>query len=393
MSEPEPIKVVDFSTHLSGPLATHLLTEIGAQVVKVENPRTGDGNRLDGELIEGVGVMHLALNAGARSLTVDRRSEQWPEIVAACARWADAVVVGQRPADARRRGMDFATMQAANPRIVYCALSGYGDQGPWRDYTAHGQTMDTIAGLVPLEDGGLQPRTRRGWRTAGTTLGGVFAAMGVLAALLRRERGVDHAQYVSVSIWQSGMWWSWRDRTRLANVGTPWLDYSDLGSRYSFYSTSDGRAMLCAPLEKRFWERFCDLVGLDPAWKEFGSWDATGMCHGAGERYDHERPAIANGIGAQPLDYWVPRFERAEIPFAPVLTIKEAMESEHAEVVGVMRETTVDGKTLRIPAVPIRLADDDASVPGRLAPLSPPPQLGEQRDQILRELGIDENRR
>ncbi|MBM3679537.1 MAG: CoA transferase, partial [Actinobacteria bacterium] len=85
MADPE-IRIVDFSTHLSGPLATHLLTELGATVVKVENPRTGDGNRLDGELIEGAGVMHLALNAGARSLTLDLRAPEAPDVVAACAR-------------------------------------------------------------------------------------------------------------------------------------------------------------------------------------------------------------------------------------------------------------------------------------------------------------------
>ncbi len=387
MADPE-IRIVDFSTHLSGPLATHLLTELGATVIKVENPHTGDGNRLDGELIEGAGVMHLALNAGARSLTLDLKSPEAPDVIAACARWADAVVVGQRPADARRRGMDFATMQRANPRIVYCALSGFGDQGPWKDLTAHGQTMDTWAGLVPVVDGPLQPETRRGWRTAGTTLGGVFAAMGVLAGLVKRERGVNHAQYVSVSIWQSAMWWSWRDLTTYANLGTPWLDYTDLGSRYSFYSTSDGRAVLLAPLEKRFWERFCDLLDLPSAWKEVGHWEATGMTHGAGEAFDHERPVIAEAIRRHPLAHWIPLLEEAEIPFAPVLTVQEAMDSEHAEVNGVLRETSVGGKPVRIPAVPVRFAEADDAVPGRLPPLSPPPGLGEQSDEILAELGL-----
>jgi crotonobetainyl-CoA:carnitine CoA-transferase CaiB-like acyl-CoA transferase len=382
------IRIVDFSTHLSGPLATHLLTELGANVIKVENPRTGDGNRLDGELIEGVGVMHLALNSGARSLTVDRRSAEWPEVVAACARWADAVVVGARPADARRRGMDFATMQASNPEIIYCSVSGFGDNGPWKDYTAHGQTIDTFAGLVPVDDGEVQPHTRPGWRTAGTTLGGVFAAMGVLAAMHRRDSGRRTAQYLSVSLWQAAMWWSWRDLTTLANVGTPWLDYSDLGSRYSLYSTADGRVMLLAPLERRFWERFCDILDLPDERRAFGTWDETGMCHGAGEAFDVERVLIAERIRVHPLDHWVPLFEQAEIPFAPLLTVREALESEHAEVNGVLRETSVNGTRLRIPAIPLRISDSDAALQGPLGPLSPPPDLGEQREELLRELGV-----
>ena len=265
MPKDASIRIVDFSTHLSGPLATHLLTELGADVVKVEHHIRGDGNRLDGELIEGAGVMHLALNSGARSLAVNSRSPDWPKVIAACAEWADAVVLGTRPADARRRGMDFETMSAANPRLIYCAVSGFGDNGPWRDYTAHGQTIDTFAGLVPVEPGDPQPQTRGGWRTAGTTLGGVFAAMGVLAALHRRDNGVERAQYVGVSLWQAAMWWSWRDLTTLANADHRWLDYSDLGSRYSLYETADGRVMLLAPAEQRFWESFCEILDLPEA--------------------------------------------------------------------------------------------------------------------------------
>lgn len=380
-------RIVDFSTHLSGPLATHLLSELGATVIKVENPRTGDGNRGDGELIEGVGVMHLALNSGARSLAIDRHSEEWPRVIAACAEWADAVVVGTRPSDARRRGMDFATMRAANPRLVYCSISGFGDAGPWRDYTAHGQTIDAFAGLVPIVPGDPQPHTRSGWRTTGTTLGGVFAAMGVLAALNRRERGVEHAQYVSVSLWQAAMWWSWRDLTTLANTGDPWLDYSDLGSRYSLYGTADDRVLLLAPIEQRFWERFCALLDLPDEWRGRGDWSASGMEHGAGPEHDDERRLIAERIGERTLDEWVPVLAAEEIPFAPLLTVADAMRSEHAEVNGVLRESSVGGKSLRIPAAPMRFAADDEIV-GPLPPMSSPPDLGQHSEEILAELGV-----
>src|SRR3954469_18621591 len=117
------LRVVDFSTHLSGPLATHLLTELGATVIKVENPRTGDGNRAIFDVGDGMGLFHLTLNSGTRSLAIDRRDERWPDVVAACARWADAVVVGARPVAARKRGMDFDTMKSHNPQLIYAALS------------------------------------------------------------------------------------------------------------------------------------------------------------------------------------------------------------------------------------------------------------------------------
>jgi crotonobetainyl-CoA:carnitine CoA-transferase CaiB-like acyl-CoA transferase len=386
------IRIVDFSTHLSGPLATHLLAELGATVIKIENPRYGDGNRGIFEVAPGAALFHLSLNSGTRSLAVDRHSDEWPDVVAACARWADAVVVGARPLDARRRGMDFDTMRAANPELIYCSVSGFGDEGPWRDLTAHGQTIDSYAGLVDVVDGDPQPHTRPGWRTAGTTLGGVFAAIGLLAAINRRDRArlnrePARPQYLSVSLWQAAMWWSWRDLTTLANAGEPWLDYSDLGSRYSLYRTKDRRVVLVAPSERRFWEPFIDLAGLPAKWKQVGEWGASGMDHGAGDAYAHERIAIAERMATRTLDEWMPLFAEAEIPFAPVLTLDEAVSSQHAEVNGVMRKTELEGTTYKIPAVPVRFGADDASLE-RPEPMSEPPAIGADTAELLAELGV-----
>jgi crotonobetainyl-CoA:carnitine CoA-transferase CaiB-like acyl-CoA transferase len=382
------IRIVDFSTHLSGPLASHLLCELGAEVIKVENPRTGDGNRGIFDVGGGMGMLHLALNSGARSLAVDRRSDEWPDVIAACARWADAVIVGARPVDARRRGMDFETLKAENPSLIYCAISGFGEHGPWRDLTAHGQTIDGYAGQVPTVDGQVQPETQPGWRTAGTTLGGVFAALSILAAVRRRDQGLGTAQYLGVSLWHSAMWWSWRDLTTLANTGEMWLDYSDLGSRYSLYRTSDGHVALAAPSEKRFWDPFVDLLGLPVEWKDHGDWSRSGMDHGAGEAYAHERPVIAERLATKSLDDWTALFAEAEIPFAPILSLAEAMTSEHARINGVMRTTTTpDGRSYSLPASPVRIADNDLEpvLPG---PIAPPPEIGVDTDEILAELGL-----
>jgi crotonobetainyl-CoA:carnitine CoA-transferase CaiB-like acyl-CoA transferase len=385
----EPLlRIVDFSTHLSGPIASHLLGDLGAEVIKVENPRTGDGNRGIFDVGGGMGMLHLSLNSGARSLAADRRSEQWPDLIAAAARWADAVVVGARPVDARRRGMDFETMKAHNPSLIYCAISGFGDHGPWRDLTAHGQTIDGYAGQVATVDGPVQPETQPGWRTAGTTLGGLFAALGILAAVRRRDQGLDTAQYIGVSLWHSAIWWSWRDLTTLANSGERWLDYSDLGSRYSLYRTGDDHVALVAASERRFWEPFVDLVGLPAEWKSVGEWAASGMDHGAGEAYAHERPVIAERLATRSLEDWTAIFAEAEIPFAPILSLEQAMASEHAQINGVMRSTKMaDGREYSVPATPIKLADNDRDnvVAG---PIGPPPEIGEHTESALAELGL-----
>jgi formyl-CoA transferase len=282
--------------------------------------------------------------------------------------------------------MDFDTMKEANPRLIYVSLSGFGDHGPWRDYTAHGQTIDALAGLVPIEDGDPQPRTRSGWRTAGTTLGGVFAALGVLAAARRRDNGLEDAQYLSVSLWGAAMWWNWRDLTMLANTGEPWFDYSDIGSRYSLYYTRDRRAVLCAPTEKRFWDSFCDIVGLPEAWKERGDWSGS-MENGEGPEFEEERHEIARRLATRDLADWAPEFEKAEIPFAPILGVDDALASEHARANGVMRPTTLPGDIpAQVPALPIKFggtAEDQTA-----GPLSPPPSIGEHNDEVRRDLGL-----
>jgi len=372
------MRVVDFSTHLSGPLASSLLRDLGAEVVKVEHPRTGDGLRDLPPLIAGVGKYHPAVNAGARSLAVSTRSPHWPEVVAACARWADIVIVGSRPEEARRRGLDFASLCAVSPRLVYCAITGYGTDGPWSGLPAHGQNVDAMAGLLPVEWVDGQPTTPPGWRSTGTTLAGVFAALGALGGL-HRQRVTGQAQFVAVSMWASAMWWSWRDLNLLANNGTRAVDYQSFGSRYAMYATRDGRAILVCPIERKFWERFCDVVGLPEGWRSRGRWgEGSHADYGS----DDERPTIAGALAAHDLAHWVEVLGAADVPFAPVLEVEEAMASAHAEANGVMRPVRVGDQQVVVAASPVRppAAPDD--------PVPAAPGIGEHTDELLEELGL-----
>lgn len=375
-------KVVDFSTHMSGPLASHLMCELGADVVKVERPGSGDGNRALEPLVGGRGLFHDQLNSGARSIAVSTSSPHWAEVVAACARWADAVIVGSRPIDARRRGLDFESLQRHNPDLVYCSISGYGEQGPWADLPAHGQTIDALAGLVPVvSDHAGNPTTPPGWRTSGPALAGVFGALGVYAGLHRRDHG-GGAQYVTTSLWGAAMWWSWRDLVSHANLDRPWTDYGDLGTRYSMYWTSDDRVILACPIEQRLWERFCDVLDLPDGWKAHGNWDASGMEFGATDDFAHERAVIAERMRRRTLVEWTEALSAAEIAFAPVLTTAEALESEHAGAAHVMRPASVLAHEVQIAASPVRFGS------AQMSPLHAP-ELDEHHSELVRMLGLE----
>lgn len=375
-------RVVDFSTHMSGPLASHLMCELGADVVKVERPGSGDGNRGLEPLVGGRGLFHDQLNSGARSIAVSTSSTHWPEVVAACAAWADAVIVGARPVDARRRGLDFESLVRHNPQLVYCSISGYGERGPWTDLPAHGQTIDALAGLVPVvSDHDGNPTTPTGWRTSGPALAGVFGALGVYAGLHRRDRG-GGAQYVTTSLWGAAMWWSWRDLVCQANLDRPWNEYGDLGTRYSMYWTSDDRVILACPIEQRLWERFCDVLNLPESWKDHGSWSGSGMEFGATQEFAHERAVIAERMRGRTLQEWTEALAAAEIAFAPVLTTAEALQSEHAHAAHVMRPTEVLGREVQIAAAPVRFDADQTSTLHA-------PELDEHRSEVMRMLGLD----
>ena len=383
MTRPAPLRIVDFSTHMSGPLASHLLVEMGADVIKVEHPVQGDGNRGNDPKIAGVSDLHLALNPGTRSIAISTNSPHWADVVAGVTAWADAVIVGARPKDAVRRGLDFHTLLEANPQLVYCVISGYGLAGPWAEYKAHGQNMDALAGRVEVEWIEGQPQTRVGWRSAGVLLAGVFGAMGVLAAIVKRDRG-GGPQFVHTSIWNTALWWNWRDVNTWVNNDEPWHEYRSLGSRYAMYATSDHRALLICPLEKVAWERFCDLTDLHQV-KARGEWT-----HSMDFGYDDEFPLIAEAISRRTFDEWNRLLDEAEIPFAPILTLDEAVSSDHAAVNRVLRGTGLPGGRVQMAASPVQISSNpnEAAQPD-LSDLPPPPELGADTAEILAEVGLD----
>ena len=377
------MRIVDFTKYMPGPLASRILIDLGADVIKVESPRGGDANRGASPYVHGQGLFHVALNAGARSVAMSPRDERWAPLVEACARWADVIMVGGMPNVLDKLGIGFEKLTAINPKLVWCNVTGYGEKGPWRGLASHGLNPDAFAGLVPIEENDGVPDPHGDYQSAGAPLSGVFAALGVLAALRRRDE-TGEAQRVHASMFGAAIWWNWRHVTALANLDKPWWRYKDFGGRYATYRCSDGGIVLVCPVEKNFWQSFCDLLDLPAEWRERGMWERTVMDHGF--NYPEERAVIAERMARMPRDHWVAEFTRINIPFAPILSAMEAIDSEHARENEVMREVDVEGQSARIPSLPVQVV----SAGGRSAQegmLSTPP-LGADAKSVFEELGL-----
>lgn len=389
-------RVADFSTHFSGPVASRRMMQLGADVLKIEHPVHGDGNRDFPPLFNDEGIHHLHLNAGARSVSIDPKSALWPRAVAAIARWADVIIVGRQPAAARKLGIDAASMLKHKPDLVYCLITGYGVAGEWAGLPAHGLNMDALAGTLPLEWENGEPRVPQHYRSVGTTVAGIEAALGIYAALHRRNQD-GGGQVVHVSIWEAALATLWRDVATFANTGEPWPAYRDLGPRYDVYAAQDKQALLVCPIERHFWERFCDALGLPAELRARGDW-----CRGVDMGHDYvvlgERQAIAVCLRARPRAEWIAILGRAQVPVAPVLDWREVIDSPHAQANGAMAGYAYRSGDVRVPSTPVSitpaaaLTHDDALAEahrGKGDAVTRAPHLGEHNQAVFRELGIE----
>lgn len=390
-------RVADFSTHFSGPVASRQMVQLGADVIKIEHPRHGDGNRTFPPFFNEEGVSHLHLNAGTRSLALEAGTPLWTRAVEAIAKWADVVIVGNQPATATKLGIDFASMLRHNPRLVYCLISGYGVDGAWSSLPAHGLNMDALAGSLPLEWKNGIPEVPSHYRSVGTTLAGIQAALGIYAALHRRDQGVG-GQVVHVSIWESALSWMWRDVVTHANTGHGWANYQALGSRYSVYSTRDGRAILVCPIERVFWERFCDALELPAELRARGNW-TRGTDSGSEYIVLGERMQVQEKLLKRTCAEWMDILGKANVPAAPVLDWREAMAADHAAANGTMAQYEYRGRTVCVPTTPVSITSVEELQDSGYEQLAqshrrkrelvdPPPQLGEHNEDLMKELGI-----
>jgi alpha-methylacyl-CoA racemase len=370
------IRVLDLTRLLPGPVCTLHLADLGADVIKIEDTGAGDYARTLGAGPGKAAPVFAAINRNKRALRLDLKKREGVEIFLRLVRDADAVVEGFRPGVVDRLGVGYAACCEINPRIVYCAISGYGQTGPYRDRAGHDVNYCSYAGFTDQigREGGdpVIPNIQ----IADILGGAVVPAMGILAALLDAQRS-GKGRYVDVAMTEGVLAHNLQALAAVASTGKVHPRGADfLSGRepcYSTYRTADGRHMAVGALERKFWERVCDVLQR-PDLKAC-HWEIRSEPGARDAQWGKEQTSAI--FASRPQAYWVEKFAGEDCCVSPVLTLEERFQDAQILARGmVMRE----GGTLQF-APPLKMSEYEFAVE------RPAPGAGQHTDEILRDAG------
>jgi alpha-methylacyl-CoA racemase len=366
------IRILDLTRLLPGPVCTLHLADLGADVIKIEDTGAGDYARTLGAELGKTAPVFAAINRNKRAMRLDLKQREGVEIFLTLVRNADAVVEGFRPGVVDRLGIGYAHCSAINSRIVYCAISGYGQTGPYRDIAGHDVNYCGYAGLVDqIGVAGADPAIPN-LQIADILGGAVVPAMGILAALLDAQRS-GKGRYVDVAMTEGVLVHNLQALAAVASTGKTHPRGEDfLSGRepcYSVYRTADGRYMAVGALEWKFWERVCDVLAR-PDLKD---------CHWEKRTRDAKwgKEQTAAIFASGPQAHWIAKFAGVDCCVSPVLALEESISDPQIVARGMVSRA---GGALQF-APPLKMSEYEFAV-DRDAP-----DAGQHTDEILRDAG------
>ncbi|MDA8289869.1 MAG: CoA transferase [Actinomycetota bacterium] len=384
------IRVVDLTRYLSGPTATMMLADMGADVIKVEGLPGGDPARQSGKEVGGETVYFLASNRNKRSLALNLRTEAGRALCRRLISRADVVVENFKPGVVEKMGLDWTACAALNERLVYCSITGFGRIGIGASLPGFDQTVQAMSGLMSVTGTSETGPLRVGIAIADSATG-VFSAYGIVAALFNRERS-GRGQFVDCSLMASMLsLMSYQAQRYLSASEVPGQDGNDhpiMFPQGTFRTQSGAVTIACG--NEDMWRRLCIALSLTSLSEDerFKS-NALRM-----ENRAELRKLLEAKLGEGNSAFWLQRISEAGVPCGPVLSVSEALEHQVTAELGMVRRATHSSLgTMRLLGRAVHIAGDDGS--GESSPEDDwlrlaPPLLGEHSAEICREARYSE---
>lgn len=377
------IRVLDLTNVLAGPFACHQLAHMGADVIKVEARHTGDLARqlgADPALNQAMmGVSFLAQNPGKRSITLDLKHPKGKEALRRLVRTADVLVENYRPGVMQRLGLGYEDLLKENPRLIYCAISGFGQDGPLRDLPAYDQIIQGMSGVMSITGAPENAPYRVGYPVA-DTIGGLTAAFAVASALADRQR--TGGVFVDVSMLEAAMatmGWAVSNHLIAGRAPQPLGNDNVTASPSGTFRTGEGLLNIAANKQEQ-WEAVCEVLA-HPEWKTDPRFAER---QGRLQHRAALKALVEDALSAKSANAWWALFNAVGVPAGPVYSVPQAL--EHPQIaqrgmVGTFQDVPGVGRDIRVVRTGFKLNGEAPRVD------RPPPRLGEHTTAILAELG------
>lgn len=380
----EGIRVLDLTQVMSGPFCTMILADLGADVIKIENPDRGDQTRKSWgySVIGEDSRAFLSLNRNKRSVTIDLKKEEDRQKFLDLVRTADVVVENFRPGVTKRLGVDYEVVRRVNSRIIYASISGFGQTGPYSAYPGYDLIAQAMTGIMSVmgEPGGVPVKSSIPVADLGS---GLFCAIGILAALIARGDDAD-GQYVETSLFEAALAMSVWESTEYWSTGEspePLGSANRMSAPYQALATKDGYLTIGANNEK-LWRKLCEVLGVPELEKDPRFADNNLRMANRADLI----PELEKHFALRSTDEWVVALLAEGVPAGPIRNYADVLTTDpHVKAREMIAsfEHPVEGTTLVL-ASPLKLSGTPATV------RTPPPLLGEHNDEVFAELVLSQ---
>ena len=378
----EGIKVLDLTRVLAGPYATMLLCDLGAEVIKIEQPGTGDESRNFGPFKNGFSLYFMSVNRGKRSITLNLKTQRGREIFLQLVKQCDVVVENFRPGTMQKLGLDYDTLKAVSPSLIYAACSGFGQTGPSAQQGAYDMIIQGMGGIMSITGEPPSPDEKRAPVRVGTSISDITAALfttiGILSALHHRHQ-TGRGQLVDVAMLDSLV-------AVLENAVVRYFATGEvpqpLGSRhpaitpFEAFASADGYVIIAIGNDT-LWEKFCEHVGR----RELIS-DARFRTN-ADRTANHSElfPVLSEILRQRTTDAWIDALEKIGVPCGPINAMDKVVNHPQVQAREMITQVVhqITG-AVEVPGMPIKLSETPGSVN------APAPSLGEHTIAVLTEL-------